>query len=140
MRRRALLAALALACATPAAAQHVFLGPADAHALMQREPVTVLAAGQAPEQFARGHLAGARRVALGDIAVSRDGVPNELPPVERLEQVLERAGVDDARPVLVYGDPLAAARLWLTLDVLGHPRAYLLDGGLAGWEAAGLPL
>ena len=29
-----------------------------------------------------GHIPGARFVALGDIAVMKSGVPNELPPVE----------------------------------------------------------
>ena len=35
---------------------------------------------------------------------------------------------------------LAAARLWWLLRLAGHKHAYVLDGGLASWRAAGLPL
>jgi thiosulfate/3-mercaptopyruvate sulfurtransferase len=42
---------------------------------------------------------------------------------------------------VIYGDPLAAGRLFFTLDHLGLGyRASLLDGGLPGWKAAGLTL
>ena len=33
-----------------------------------------------------------------------------------------------------------AARLWWMLDVLGHQRVVVLDGGIQAWMAAGLPL
>ncbi len=33
-----------------------------------------------------------------------------------------------------------AARLWWMLDVLGHQDVAVLDGGIAAWTAAGLPL
>jgi 3-mercaptopyruvate sulfurtransferase SseA len=32
-----------------------------------------------------------------------------------------------------------AALLWRVLRYLGHPRPLLLEGGWAGWEAAGGP-
>jgi thiosulfate/3-mercaptopyruvate sulfurtransferase len=35
---------------------------------------------------------------------------------------------------------LAAARLWWLLRLAGHKHAAVLDGGLAAWRAAGLPL
>jgi thiosulfate/3-mercaptopyruvate sulfurtransferase len=35
---------------------------------------------------------------------------------------------------------LAAARLWWLLRLAGHRQASVLDGGLAAWRAAGLPL
>jgi thiosulfate/3-mercaptopyruvate sulfurtransferase len=42
--------------------------------------------------------------------------------------------VDDATGAL------AAARLWWLLRLANHERASVLDGGLAAWRAAGLPL
>ena len=41
----------------------------------------------------KGRIPGARFVALGAIAVTRDGVPNELPPLNDLRNVcLNRPG------------------------------------------------
>jgi thiosulfate/3-mercaptopyruvate sulfurtransferase len=60
--------------------------------------------------------------------------------VEQLTSFFERNGIGDSVAVVVYGDPLAAARVWMTLDVLGHPNARLLDGGIARWKAEGRPL
>jgi len=42
---------------------------------------------------------------------------------------------------VIYGDVLAAARLWFTLDWAGHgDEAAVLDGGLPGWTALGKPV
>ena len=55
--------------------------------------------------------------------------------------MLEAVGVSTSSRIVIYGDPLAAARLFFTLDYLGGgDRAALLDGGLPGWKAEGLPL
>jgi thiosulfate/3-mercaptopyruvate sulfurtransferase len=44
--------------------------------------------------------------------------------------------------VVVYDDGggAYAARLWFMLRIAGHEQVSLLDGGLAAWTAAGLPL
>ena len=44
--------------------------------------------------------------------------------------------------VVVYsaGEPMWATRLWWLLRVYGFDRVAVLDGGLAAWRAAGLPL
>lgn len=88
-----------------------------------------------------GHIAGARLLPLGAIVVSRDGIPNELPPVATLHSVLKSAGVSSDSRIVIVGDPLGAARLFFTLDYLGlGGQAAILDGGQAAWRAAGLPL
>jgi thiosulfate/3-mercaptopyruvate sulfurtransferase len=97
----------------------------------------------APDRSAydRGHIPGARFLPLSAIVVERDGLPNELPPVEHLDSVFEAVGVSDGTRVVVYGPPLAAARAFVTLDYLGHgDRTALLDGGLERWVAEGRPL
>lgn len=91
--------------------------------------------------YNRGHIPGARFLPLGAIVVERDGLANELPPVERLDSVFEAVGVSDDSRVVVYGPPLAAARAFFTLDYLGHgDRTALLDGGVERWAAEGRPL
>jgi thiosulfate/3-mercaptopyruvate sulfurtransferase len=91
------------------------------------------------DPYAQGHIPGARFVALGDF--STDGGPGrELPPVEDLERVLRGLAINDDSHVVIYGStsPLSAARLWMTLDFLGHAdHASLLNGGLTAWRAAG---
>jgi len=90
-----------------------------------------------------GHIPGARFVAQPDIAVTRDGIPNELPATENLVKVFESAGVSDNQRVIVYSDAtvLPATRAYFTLDYLGHgDKTALLDGGLAKWRAEGRTL
>ena len=98
----------------------------------------VLHVARARAEYDSAHVGGARLLRLGDIITERDGLPNELPPREHLESVLSAAGVADTAHVVVYGEPLAAARAFFTLDVLGRGgRAAVLDGGLPAWRAAG---
>ncbi len=42
--------------------------------------LVVLCINSSPEFYSRGHIPGARQIKLADIAVTRDGIPNELPP------------------------------------------------------------
>ena len=95
--------------------------------------VVVLCVNSTPEFYSKGHIPGARQIKLGDIAVTRDGIPNELPPVEDLRKVFAAAGVGNSSRVVLYGERsnLFAARAYFTLDYLGVAgRAALLDGGL----------
>lgn len=88
-----------------------------------------------------GHIAGSRYLPLSAITVARDGILMELPPVATLDSVLESVGIGDSSRVIITGDPMAAGRLFFTLDYLGHgQRAALLDGGTPAWVAAGFPV
>ena len=90
-----------------------------------------------------GHIGGARFVGLGELVVTRSGVPNELPPVSDLKKLFETLGVSNDSRVILYGDTsvLPATRAYFTLDYLGHGnRTALLDGGLGKWQAESRPL
>jgi thiosulfate/3-mercaptopyruvate sulfurtransferase len=84
-----------------------------------------------------GHIPGARFIAQGDLAVTKDGVPNELPETDKLKALLEGAGVSDDTRVILYSDSsvLPATRAYFTLDYLGHGATALLDGGLGKWHS-----
>jgi thiosulfate/3-mercaptopyruvate sulfurtransferase len=106
------------------------------------DPATViLHVGRDRASYDAGHIPGARYLALSSIVTERDGLPNELPSVQALDDAFEAVGVSDASRVVVYGDlgGLAAARTFFTLDYLGHPPA-VLNGGLEAWRAAGRPV
>jgi thiosulfate/3-mercaptopyruvate sulfurtransferase len=105
--------------------------------------VIVLCINSTPEFYSKGHIPGARQIKLEDIAVTRDGIPNELPPVESLKRVFQAAGVSNSSRVVLYGERfnLFAARAYFTLDYLGvGARVALLDGGLEKWTAERRPL
>ena len=100
--------------------------------------LVVLSVGATPEFYTRGHVPGARQILLSDIAITRDGIPNELPPAEKLRTVFAAAGVGNDSHVVLYGERanLMAARAYFTLDYMGIGRhASLLDGGIDKWRA-----
>jgi thiosulfate/3-mercaptopyruvate sulfurtransferase len=136
--RRLLLSLLVTALpVASAAAQGVFVSPAQVEAeLASGRRIRFVEVGHTGSE----HVAGAVSMQLSDVAATRDGIPNELRPLEALDEAFESRGVGDSVSVVIYGDPLAAARVWVTLDLLGHPDARLLDGGLTRWKAEGRAL
>ena len=84
------------------------------------------------------HIPGARFVDYMDITTQRDGLGTELPPVDKLKEVFEAAGVSSGSRVVIYGHmaPMAS-RAFFTLDYLGNVHPSVLDGGLAKWKREG---
>ena len=77
--------------------------------------------------------------------VSRNGVlqpPNQA----ELEKLIGETGIDEDSHVIVMPagtsatDFGAAARVYWTLKVAGHPAVSILDGGFAAWQAAAYPI
>ena len=97
-------------------------------------------------QFAAGHLPGAVHADLDrDLSdLRRQGHGRHpLPESAAFAATLGRWGIASDTQVVVYdaGDgSMAAARLWWLLRLIGHARVAVLDGGLAAWQQAGLPL
>lgn len=96
-------------------------------------------------QYDAGHLPGAVYADLdqdlaGPIDTSTGRHP--LPDAAIFENTLRRLGVDNECQVVVYDDASGglAARLWWMLRWMGHERVAVLDGGIAAWQAARLPV
>ena len=93
--------------------------------------------------YAAGHLPGAIHVDLdADLAdPSGYGAPGRhpLPFPAAFSASLAAAGIGDDDLVVAYDDVggWVAARLWWMLDVLGHDRVAVLDGGIAAWISGG---
>lgn len=75
---------------------------------------------------------------------TRDGVQGMMPPVASLERLIGGLGIanDDTVVIVPAGtgatDFGSAARVFWTFKVLSHDEVTILDGGLAGWQEAGL--
>jgi thiosulfate/3-mercaptopyruvate sulfurtransferase len=65
-----------------------------------------------------------------------------LPDPVALAATFSRFGIDATVQVVAYdqGSSAYAARLWWLARWLGHRAVAVLDGGLAAWQRAGLPL
>ena len=105
--------------------------------------VLVLCVANDPAFYSRGHIPGSHLLAFTDIAVTRDGVSNQLPSAEQLKKAFESAGASDLTRIILYGERagLLAAHAYWTLDYLGvADHAALLDGGLEKWQGEGRSL
>jgi thiosulfate/3-mercaptopyruvate sulfurtransferase len=100
-------------------------------------------AGDGRAAYDAGHLPGAIHLDLdADLADPGGyGAPGRhpLPSPVSFAARLGRAGIGDDDLVVAYDDVggWVAARLWWMLDVLGHDRVAVLDGGIDAWVAAG---
>lgn len=75
----------------------------------------------------------------GDASLGR----HPLPDPAAFQAVLGRLGIGPDSQVVAYDaadGALAAARLWWLLKLSGHSRVAVLDGGVARWQALGLPM
>jgi thiosulfate/3-mercaptopyruvate sulfurtransferase len=139
----ALLSAQAPASAEPKLRKEMLVTTEWLAVHLHDPDLVLLSVGSTPEFYSQGHIPGARQILLGEIAVTRNGIPNELPTVEKLQAIFAAAGVSNSSRIVLYGERsnLMAARAYFTLDYLGDAdRASLLDGGVEKWRAEHRPL
>lgn len=98
------------------------------------------------EAYAKAHLPGAVHADLdqdlSDHSLDGHG-RHPLPSSAAFAERLGQWGIGADTQVVVYdaGDgSMAAARLWWLLRLIGHRHVAVLDGGLAAWQGAGLPV
>src|SRR5688572_19533726 len=148
MPRRGLVSLLLAVFSLPLGAQggtSLLVTPAQLSAELG-DPRLVLVHVGPPEDYAAGHIAGARFIDLLDVAQPRQqgALSLELPDEATLRQSLERYGIsDDSRVVVVFGADWMSpsTRVVLTLQAAGlGAQTRFLDGGTRAWKRAGLPL
>ncbi len=98
------------------------VGTSEAVRLINREKAVLIDVSE-PDEFARGHAAGARNVPLNSLQGAKELPSNKQLPL-----------------VLMCGTGARAARAAGELRKLGHERALALAGGLKAWRDANLPL
>src|SRR6185295_14179906 len=78
--------------------------------------------------------------------VTRNNVPFMVPTVPELEKLIGDLGIDEDTHVVVVPagvnvlDFGSAARTYWTLKYVGVKNLSILDGGIAAWRSAGLPV
>jgi rhodanese-related sulfurtransferase len=99
------------------------LAPAGAVQLINRERAVVIDVCQ-PEEFAAGHVVGARNV-----------------PLAELESKLAATVKNKSLPlILTCQSGARSARAVALAKKLGYENVQSLGGGMAGWRAANLPV
>lgn len=99
------------------------LTPDAAVQLMNREKAIVVDVSET-EEFAAGHIAGARNVPVNDLQ-------------QRLPEVVKNKTVP---LILVCATGARAQRCLATAKSLGYDKAVVLGGGLRAWKEANLPV
>lgn len=87
--------------------------------------------------YLRAHVPGAAPLEYARIVAERPPAKAALPDAEQLAEALGSLGLTPEHHVVAYddeGNGRASRFLW-TLDVVGHRRASLLNGGLRAWLA-----
>ena len=99
--------------------------------------------------FAIGHIQNAQfanvDTDLSGPKVGADGKfhgRHPLPDRAALIETLRNWGINDNTQVVAYDahGGMFASRVWWMLRWIGHSAVAVLDGGLAAWQSAGLPL
>ena len=104
------------------------------------DDVVVLHMERRSGRFEQEHIAGARPLRFDEIAwAGEEGWIAEFRDRDEIVAALRRAGVGRDSRVVIYGASMTAtARTWVTFDLLGlGDRAFVLDGGMTAWKAAG---
>lgn len=88
-----------------------------------------------PEIYTQAHLPGAVHLDYAQIIAARPPAMGVLPSAAQLSEVLGSIGATPDIHIVAYDDEGGgrAARLLWTLEVIGHPRYSLLNGGLHAW-------
>lgn len=87
-------------------------------------------------------IVGARPFDLDGALSDHTGpLPHTMPDAGSFTEELRSLGLHDGDTVVVYDAVgiYSSARAWWMLRAMGFDRAAVLDGGLPGWVAAGLP-
>jgi len=95
----------------------------------------------ARDEYLHAHIPGAHFFDIDVVADHTTNLPHMLPMESDFSLAASQLGIEEFTTVVVYdrNDFMASARAWWTFRVFDHDHVLVLDGGLARWQALGLP-
>jgi thiosulfate/3-mercaptopyruvate sulfurtransferase len=96
----------------------------------------------AQAEYLAGHIPGAVRFDIEEIADKSSGLPHMLPSTDEFAAAVGTLGIGDRDTIVVYDGAglFASPRVWWTLRLFGAENVFVLDGGLPKWRAENRPL
>jgi thiosulfate/3-mercaptopyruvate sulfurtransferase len=101
------------------------------------------AAGRnAAAEYLEGHIPGAVRFDIDEIADHSTKLPHMMPSLEDFAAAAGRLGVSEKDTIVVYDAVgiYSSPRVWFTFRLFGADNVYILEGGLLKWKAEGRAL
>jgi len=138
----ALIALLVGAPVAPAQESGLLVDAAWLNARLGDSSIRIVDMVTEPEAYQKEHIPGAVYLHVNDSRISVPAGGFRLPTVEEGAKVLGGLGITPETLVVIYDDTgaLNASRLFFTLDVFGHRKAAILNGGIQAWKRAGFAL
>jgi thiosulfate/3-mercaptopyruvate sulfurtransferase len=96
----------------------------------------------AAAEYLAGHVPGAVRFDIDEIADKTIPLPHMLPAPAQFAQAVGALGISERDTIVVYDGAglFSSPRVWWTFRLFGAPNVFILDGGLPRWKAEGRPL
>jgi thiosulfate/3-mercaptopyruvate sulfurtransferase len=93
----------------------------------------------AAAEFTAGHIPGAVRFDVDDIADYSNPLPHMLPTPEHFAAAVGTLGVSEHDTIVVYDGAglFSSPRVWWTFRLFGADKVFILEGGLPRWKAEG---
>lgn len=96
----------------------------------------------AAKEYLAGHIPGAVRFDIDEIADHSTSLPHMMPSLEDFAAAAGQLGVSDKDTIVVYDGHgiYSSPRVWFTFRLFGAENVYILEGGLPKWRAEGRAL
>ncbi len=106
------------------------------------QPDLVVVDVRIPEAYELGHIKGAINIPVKSIQGTVKGVKEMMLPTADLEKLLGSKGISAGSYVVLYDENVQdfSTLFFWTLDVLGHNKMAVLNGGISKWAKEGLPI
>lgn len=96
----------------------------------------------AAAEYLAGHVPGAVRFDIDEIADKAIPLPHMLPSPAQFAQAAGALGISEHDTIVVYDGAglFSSPRVWWTFRLFGASNVFILDGGLPRWKAEGRPV
>jgi thiosulfate/3-mercaptopyruvate sulfurtransferase len=96
----------------------------------------------AAAEYLAGHIPGAIRFDIDEIADHSTDLPHMLPSPEDFAVAAGRLGISDQDTIVAYDGHgiFSSPRVWFTFRLFGADKVFILEGGLPKWKAEGRAL